>query len=148
MTGAPDAGALRAALVGRPVVAVGADVADIDRVAAVCRRRPRFVERVFTVDEAAYARSARDPGERFAARFAAKEAVLKALGVGLGGADFTDIEVRKAPSGAPSLHLGGRAAELAADLGIGDWLITLSHSEQVAYAVVVGLADARDDAAG
>ncbi len=148
MTGAPDDDLLRRSLVGRPVVAVGTDVVDIERLAAVCRRRARFVDRVFTATEAAYARAAADPGERFAARFATKEATLKALGVGLGGADFTDIEVRKAPSGAPSLHLSGRAADRAAALGIGSWLLTLSHGEQVAYAVVVGLAEARDDAAG
>lgn len=128
-------------LVGRRVVSVGVDVVDISRMAAIIERQPRFVSRVFTPAEAAYAEAAADPAERFAARFAAKEAGLKALGVGLGGADFVDLAVAKHDSGEPVLVVSGRAAGRAEALGIRSWLLTLSHSDSVACAVVVGLAE-------
>lgn len=127
------------ALRGRVVVAIGADLVDIDRIRSVIERQPRFVERVYTSGERAYCVQRNDPAERYAARFAAKEAVLKALGVGIGGADFTDIEVVRLESGKPELRITGRAAELATEAGIVGWLITLSHSDGVAQAVVAGL---------
>ncbi len=127
-------------MMGRRVIAVGIDVVDIDRMRAIVARQPRFVERVFTPTERDYAQAASDPAERFAARFAAKEAGLKALGVGLGGADFVDLAVRKRASGEPVLEVTGRAADKADALGIDGWLLTLSHSDTVACAVVVGLA--------
>ena len=127
-------------LVGRTVVSVGVDVVDIDRMRRIVDRQPRFVDRVFTPAERAYSERAVDSAERFAARFAAKEAGLKALGVGLGGADFVDLAVEKRASGEPVLIVSGRAAERAEALGIGSWLLTLSHSDSVACAVVVGLA--------
>ncbi len=139
--GAPDVGQLAGQLIGRVPIAIGADVVDIDRIRQITRNRPRFVQRVFTPGEQAYALTAKDPAERFAARFAAKEAGLKTLGVGLGGADFVDLEVIKLDSGAPELRLHGRAAARARELGIGSMLLTLSHSDHVAYAVVVGLAE-------
>lgn len=127
-------------IVGRTVVSIGVDVVDIDRMRRIVDRQPRFVERVFTEEERSYSERAVDPAERFAARFAAKEAGLKALGVGLGGADFVDLAVDKRASGEPVLIVSGRAAERAHALGIGSWLLTLSHSDVVACAVVVGLA--------
>ena len=127
-------------LVGRTVVSVGVDVVDIDRMRRIVDRQPRFVDRVFTPAERAYSERAVDSAERFAARFAAKEAGLKALGVGLGGADFVDLAVEKRASGEPVLIVSGRAAQRAEALGIGSWLLTLSHSDSVACAVVVGLA--------
>lgn len=127
-------------LVGRRVVSVGVDVVDIGRMATIIGRQPRFVDRVFTRDERSYAESGANAAERFAARFAAKEAGLKALGVGLGGADFVDLAVGKRSSGEPILIVTGRAEARARDLGIGSWLLTLSHSDTVACAVVVGLA--------
>ena len=90
----------------------------------------------------------RDPAERFAARFAAKEAVLKALGVGLGGADFHDIEVVKLPTGAPELSITGRAAELAAAAGIKSWLITMSHSDGLTHVFVAGLGEGEGEGEG
>jgi len=123
------------------VVGIGADLVDIERMRTVISRRPRFVERVFTQAERDYCSATRDPSERYAARFAAKEAVLKTLGVGLGGADFGDIEVVRLPSGQPELRISGRAAALAAERGITRWLITISHSEHLAQAVVLGLSD-------
>lgn len=143
MTGAPDLDVLRDQLLGRAVVAIGADVVEIDRIRRITNERPSFVRRVYTDGEQRYAMSARDSAERFAARFAAKEAGLKALGVGLGGADFVDLEVTKRPSGEPVLKVYGRAAARARMIGIDEWMLTLSHSDEVAYAVVVGLASPR-----
>ena len=135
-------------LVGQVVVAIGIDLVDIDRIRRVIERQPGFVDRVYTAQERAYCDRRRDPAERYAARFAAKEAVLKALGTGLGGADFTDIEVVRRDSGEPTLRIVGRAAARAGELGIGSWLITLSHSDHLAQAFVVALgrpADAGSD---
>lgn len=133
-----------ASLVGARVLAIGTDLVDIDRIRAVIERQPGFVARVFTEAETAYCRKRQDPAERFAARFAAKEAVLKALGTGLGGADFTDIEVVRLDSGQPILNVTGRAAERAAELGIARWLVTLTHSQHLAQAFVAALADDSD----
>ncbi len=130
------------AIRGRNVVAIGADLVDIDRMRQVTQRQPRFVDRVFTEAERAYCQQRYDPAERYAARFAAKEAVLKALGTGLGGADFADIEVVRLRSGQPVLHVGGRAEAKANELGIVSWLITLSHSDRLAQAFVAGLGEA------
>ena len=128
-------------VVGQVVVAIGADLVDIDRIRTTMERQVRFAERVFTAGERHYCDQRNDPAERYAARFAAKEAVLKALGTGLGGADFTDIEVVKEPNGKPELAITGRAAALAAELGIKRWLITISHSENLAQVFVAGLGD-------
>ncbi|MEZ5342552.1 MAG: holo-ACP synthase [Acidimicrobiales bacterium] len=131
-------------VVGRRVVALGIDLVEIDRMRRLVARQPGFVARVFTDREQEYANRAADPAERFAARFAAKEAVLKALGVGLGGANFRDIEVDRLASGAPTLAVTGKGAVLAAELGIASWLITLTHSDLTAGAVVAGLATDSD----
>ncbi len=136
---AGDPGDRDPGLLGRVVVAIGNDLVDIDRMRTVIDRQPRLVHRVFTESEQAYCERRRDPAERYAARFAAKEAVLKALGTGLGGADFTDIEVVRLPSGQPTLHLTGRAAVRARERGIHSWLITMSHSEHLAQVFVAGL---------
>jgi holo-[acyl-carrier protein] synthase len=121
------------------VLGVGIDLCEVDRMRGVLARNPRFVARVFTEDEQAYCRRRRDPVERFAVRFAAKEAVLKAMGVGVGACAFREIEVVRAESGAPSLALHGAAAELAAARGIGAWQISLSHTSRVAEALVIAL---------
>lgn len=103
----------------------------------VLARTPTMVEKLFTPGERAYASSAKDPTERFAARFAAKEAVLKALGLGLGAADWHDIEVVKAQSGAPSLRITGRAAAASDAAGVTRWFLTLTHTESMAEAIAV-----------
>ncbi len=127
-------------LVGERVVSIGVDAVDIERMGTIVGRQPRFVERVFTEAERTYSLAAANPAERFAARFAAKEAGLKALGVGLGGADFVDLGVAKHESGEPLLVVTGRAAARAEELGIRRFLLTLTHSDSVAIAVVAGLA--------
>lgn len=110
---------------------------DVDRFRLVLARTPRLRGRIFTQAELDYADRQRDPTQRLAARFAAKEATMKALGVGLGEIRLADIEVGRHPSGAPGLHLHGQAAALADQRGVSRWWLSLSHTHLVATAVVV-----------
>ena len=121
------------------IVGVGTDLVDLDRFRVVLARRPELIDRLFTPTEIAYARLRSDPTERFAVRFATKEAVLKAMGVGLGAVDWHDIEVVRDDDGRPTVAVRGRAAILASSLGIADWRLTLSHSDVVATATVVAM---------
>ncbi len=123
------------------VIGLGTDLVEIERFRlAMTRRGERFTERLFSDDERRYAQRHRDPAPRFAARFAAKEAVMKALGVGLWKFAFRDVEVVRAPSGAPSLALRGKAAQLAAARGVDSWQLSLSHTDATAIAVALALA--------
>lgn len=126
---------------GRRVVGIGTDLVEVDRVRQAIERTPGFVSRVFTVGEQARAGSARDPAERYAVRWAAKEAVLKALGAGLGAAPLTDIEVVRLDSGAPEVVLHAAAADLAAERGVRGWLVSLTHTATLAQATVLALGD-------
>jgi holo-[acyl-carrier protein] synthase len=121
------------------MIGIGVDLVEVDRMRTTLARTPALLDRLFTPGERAYAEAARDPAERFAARFAAKEAAMKALGVGLGDVDWHDLEVVRTDSGAPELVVRGRAAELAAERGVGRWLVTLTHTASMAEAVVVAL---------
>ena len=121
------------------MIGIGVDLVEVDRMRSVLARTPSLIDKLFTPGEQAYAQAARDGAQRFAARFAAKEAAMKALGVGLGAVDWHDIEVVRAATGAPELRVTGRAHELAVDAGIRRWLVTLSHTDLVAEAVVVAL---------
>lgn len=105
-------------------------------------------DRLFTPGEQAYCEKRRDPAERYAARFAAKEAVLKALGAGLGACALRDIEVVALPSGAPTLRLHDTAAALAAEHGVGAWMISLTHTSSLAQATVLALSDDAGDVGG
>ncbi len=125
------------------IVGVGIDVVDVPRFEIVLGRRPRIVERLFTEGEQ---RDARGKAERLAARFAAKEAVMKSLSVGAGSVPWKSIEVRRAPSGAPSVMLHGAAAELAAARGAHEFHISLTHTAMTAAAFVV--ASSKDARAG
>ena len=122
-----------------PIVGAGVDLCEVARMRRVLERTPGFADRVYTEAERAYCRQQRDPSERFAARFAAKEAVLKALGVGLGACAFREIEVVRAESGEPSLALRGAAAALAAERGVAAWHISLTHTSLVAEALVIAV---------
>ena len=102
-------------------------------------RTAGFVDRVFTAGEQEYCRAANDPAERFAVRFAAKEAVLKAVGAGLGACRMRDIEVVRADSGAPAVVLHDTAAALAAEHGVGRWHVSLTHTATMAEAVVIAV---------
>lgn len=122
-------------------VGVGVDVVDLERFASILERRPNFAERVFTADERAYCERGKGSSvqcQRYAARFAAKEAVMKALGCGLGAYGFHDVAVtRDEDSGQPALLVSGKAAVLAEERGVVRWHLSLTHSDAVAIAVVV-----------
>lgn len=121
------------------MIGIGADLVEVERFRLVLARTPRLAQRVFTEAERADASRRRDPAEMLAARFAAKEAVMKALGVGLGRFALHDVEVVRAPSGAPSLRLHGAAAAVAEERGVCDWRLTLTHTSTLAQAVAVAL---------
>ena len=115
------------------MIGIGIDAVDVERFARILERRPTMAERLFTPGE-------RDVGSGvtgLAARFAAKEAAMKALGVGLGAFRFHDVEVVKLPSGAPELRVTGAAAALAAERGVRSWKVSLTHTAALAEAVVV-----------
>lgn len=117
---------------------VGVDAVDVERFRQGLARYPRLAGRLFTGGELAVVEGTRDPAERLAARFAAKEAVMKALGVGLWRFAWHDVEVEREPaSGAPSLRLVAGAAELARDRRVSRWHVSLTHTSQLAVAVVV-----------
>ncbi|MGC9962848.1 MAG: holo-ACP synthase [Acidimicrobiales bacterium] len=120
-----------------PVVGVGIDAVDIDRFRLLLARRPKMADRLFSPAEQELALRRSDPLPTLAARFAAKEAVMKALSTGLGGVDFADIEVLSNPGGAPRLSVSGRASERAHSLGITSWHVSLSHTHTLATAIVV-----------
>jgi len=117
------------------VKGLGTDVVDLERFRRALDRTPNLVPRLFTDGERALAASRRDPVPALAARFAAKEAVMKVLGVGLGAIDWHDVEVVREESGRPRLEVTGRAAALADAAGVTDWHLSLSHSDLVATAV-------------
>ncbi|GAB5495312.1 MAG: holo-[acyl-carrier-protein] synthase [Phycisphaerales bacterium] len=123
------------------VIAHGVDLIEISRIErSITDHGERFIERCFTKAEADYARSAKPPRdiERFAARFAAKEAVLKALGTGWAdGIAWTDVEVLKMPAGQPMVEITGKAKSIADGLGISAFHLSLSHTGVHAIASVV-----------
>ena len=121
------------------MIGIGIDGVDIERFRKVLVRTPAVRNRLFTPHELAYATDAVDPVPRLAARFAAKEATMKAFGVGLGAFGFSDVEVVNAPSGAPSLRLDGEARALAERLGVRLLRVSLSHTALYAEAVVAAL---------
>ena len=121
------------------MIGLGIDSVEVPRFRRVLQRTPTVVNRLFTDGEQAYGARFRDPAARLAARFAAKEATMKALGVGLGAFAFRDVEVVKAPSGAPSLLLRGRAAELASEQGVSAFRLSITHTDLTAEAVVAAL---------
>lgn len=121
------------------MIGIGIDAVEIDRFRTVLARTPGVAERLFTADELAYAAGFRDPAPRLAARFAAKEATMKALSVGLGAFAFQEVEVVRAESGAPALRLSGQAAALATAQGVRLFRISLTHSVTMAEAVVAAL---------
>ena len=124
---------------GLGVVGVGADLVDIERLRRALTRRAQLEERLFSEGEREYALRQRDPAKSLAARFGAKEAVMKALGVGLWSFPLRDVEVVRVGLGPPSLHLAGGAAGLAAERGARAWLVSLSHTDTTAMAVAIAL---------
>ena len=121
------------------VVGVGTDLIEIARIAqSLDRFGERFLARVFTPREIAYCRRKKNAAESFAARFAAKEAGAKALGTGISqGVGWLELEVGRELSGKPTLQLSGRAAARARSLGVVNISLSLTHSRDVALAVVI-----------
>ena len=112
------------------IVGVGIDVVDVERFAATLRRTPALLDRLFTATEQDL------PPASLAARFAAKEAIAKALGAPV-GLRWTDVTVVRGPDGAPSLDVRGTVAARAADLGVDRFHVSLSHDAGIASAVVI-----------
>ncbi|MGH9692028.1 MAG: holo-ACP synthase [Candidatus Acidiferrales bacterium] len=121
------------------IVGLGMDIAEIDRIgAAIARHGATFLERVYTRREVSYCESHKNKFERYAARFAAKEAAMKALGTGWShGVRWRDIEVANAPGGKPALNLEGVAGQLADRLGVKNISLTITHSGNLALAQVI-----------
>lgn len=121
------------------IVGMGVDIAETRRIAQALRRHgERFSKRVYTAGEIAYCERFKNQAERYAARFAAKEAAFKALGTGWGdGVRWLDVEVTHQPSGKPELLLAGRAQELARKLGVTRTAVSLSHSGRYVVAQVI-----------
>ncbi len=121
------------------IVGTGIDITEVPRIAAAIDRfGGRFLRRVFTAGEIRYCESKANRAERYAARFAAKEAAMKALGTGWSrGVRWRDIEVSREPGGRPTLFFHGKAGEFAAKLGTVHVALSLSHTEEQAIAQVI-----------
>ncbi|HAF02564.1 MAG TPA: hypothetical protein DCO65_01865 [Spartobacteria bacterium] len=121
------------------VLGIGVDLVECARIERSLERfGEKFLHRVFTEGEIEYSMSMKFPARHLAARFAAKEAVSKAFGTGIGKAmGWRDIDVRKKPRGEPFLVFSGPAQELAAHRGVTSALVTLSHTEHHAVAMIV-----------
>jgi len=118
---------------------LGTDLVEIERFRLALSRRANLSDRLFTDGEQEYAYGQHDPVHSLAARFGAKEAVMKALGAGLGAFAFREVEVVRDDSGAPALALHGAAATLAAARGVSAWQVSLTHTNVTAMAVVLAL---------
>jgi len=123
---------------------LGTDIVEISRIREMLERHGSyFVDRCFTRDEIEYATKHRDPTLRYAGRWAAKEAVVKVLGTGfVQGITFHDVEVVSLHTGQPTVRLSGRAAEIAAEQGIVQILLSISHAREYAVATAIGLTGA------
>ncbi|MFV1989533.1 MAG: holo-ACP synthase [Acidimicrobiales bacterium] len=119
------------------MIGVGIDTVEVERFRGMLGRREHMVERLFHPDEVADMAGRSDPVPGFAARFAAKEATMKALGVGLGAFGFHEAYVRREESGRPVLVVVGAAARLGEEAGVTKWHITLTHTAVSASAVVI-----------
>lgn len=121
------------------IVGTGVDLERVDRIrAAIERHGRRFLERVFTANEIAYVDGRKHRSEGYAARFAAKEAAMKALGTGWdNGVRWVDVEIVREDKGRPALRFHGRAAEIAAELGCRCANVSLSHTRDHAIAQVI-----------
>ena len=121
------------------IVATGVDLVELSRVEELLSaQRDRFLARVYTPAEIDYCDRQARPTESYAARFAAKEAVMKCLGTGWAdGVAFTDVEVVRVDGGAVGIRVTGRSAEVAAERGIARFHLSLSHTDQHAIAFAV-----------
>jgi holo-[acyl-carrier protein] synthase len=121
------------------VLGVGVDIVEIERIKRLLARHgPRFLRRLFTGREIEYCLAKARPAAHLAVRFAAKEAVMKALGLGLGECRWVDIEVSRDARGGPTVSLSGEAGSRADCLGVISWHLSMAHSRDYAVAVAVG----------
>jgi holo-[acyl-carrier protein] synthase len=121
------------------LVGLGTDLVEVERFRLAMRRRAQLPERLFSDDEREYAFRQFDPAKNLAARFGAKEAVMKALGVGLWKFAFRDVEVVRRRSGAPTIALYNRAAALASERGVREWHLSLTHTDTMAMATAIAM---------
>jgi holo-[acyl-carrier protein] synthase len=121
------------------IIGLGVDITEVPRIqAAIEGRGQRFLDRVFTPDEIAYCERFKNKFERYAGRFAAKEAAMKALGTGWRrGIRWVDLEVVREQSGRPSISLAGEAAKIAAQLGVKRISLSITHTQSEALAQVI-----------
>jgi holo-[acyl-carrier protein] synthase len=121
------------------IVGLGIDLAEVDRIrAAIERYGRRFIERIYTEKEIAYVERKANKYERYAARFAAKEAGMKAVGTGWKrGVRWRDFEVTNLPSGRPTLQLHGHAARFAEQLGVRNIALSITHTAAEGMAIVI-----------
>ena len=121
-------------------IGLGVDLVDIARIKTILARTPRFASRVYTEKEQAYCNEKATPETHYATRFAAKEAVLKALGVGFAkGVDPRDVETLRSSKGRPYVVLHGRAKEIAQEQGVIDVPISLSYTHTQAVAIAMAI---------
>ena len=120
-------------------VGVGVDLVEIERMERAIKRTPRILQRVFTGNEREYAWAKARPGVHYASFFAAREAVLKALGSGFAGIKYQDVEILHDDKGKPTVCLHGKAALLAKQQGVVEIQISLSHTHQMAVASAVAI---------
>lgn len=125
------------------LLAHGVDIVSVARLArSIEQHADRFLDRVFTPAEVAYAASSKRRDQHLAGRFAAKEAAMKALGTGWrSGIAWTDFEVVLEPSGRPTLRVTGEGARLAAEMGVRGWLLSISHTDEMAIASVIAVGE-------
>lgn len=121
------------------ILGLGVDLADIERVARVLAKYPRFAERCFTEHEREYAFRFARPERRLAARFAGKEAVMKSLGTGWRRIRWRDIEITG--GGKPTVRMTGNASRRAETLGVTDILVTITHTETSALVMAVAVGE-------
>jgi holo-[acyl-carrier protein] synthase len=121
------------------IVGTGIDIAEVPRIRqSIERFGERFLQRVFTAGEIRYCDSKANRMERYAARFAAKEAAMKALGTGWNhGVRWVDCEVQRLPGGRPTIQFHGKAGEFAAKMGVKNIALSLSHTQEQAIAQVI-----------
>ncbi len=121
------------------IVGVGTDLAEVARIRkSLAQYGERFLNRIYTEAERAYASSKANAAERFAARFAAKEAAMKAIGTGWRrGVTWKDFEVANEPSGRPILRLSGVGRQIAEQMGVKRTTISLTHTAEMALALVI-----------
>jgi holo-[acyl-carrier protein] synthase len=121
------------------IIGLGVDIAEVERVrGAIERHGETFLRRIYTPEERAYCEKFRNKYERYAGRFAVKEAAMKALGTGWRrGIRWTDIEVTRQKGGRPSLELRGAARQIAEELGVKHTTVSITHTANQAFAQVI-----------